>query len=557
MRKLDINDIELIQKYSRLAHYDEYNSNIVTMMMWNHRYEMFIEEHEHFLLVLVNYKDNYGWLMPLCEEKYLLDALHCMKAFSDEHDMKLEIHGVISRVKDIFLSAGYDWIIKDNRNAYDYVYDVKMHASLNGKKMQKKRNHYNAFMKEYENRFDYHRISEDDFEAIYEFLEEWKENQKDIEAIEEEIIGIRYILSLFKELRLNGGCIYIDGKLEGFNLCSKLSDDMIQMHVEKANKNIRGLYVALLKYTLMNMDEEILYMNREDDLGIEELRKAKLDLQPIYLIEKVNMMEGQVDIIQANESYLPQIRKLFRESFLDESDETCDYFFDHLFDIKDCWLVVHKNQVLSMAQIRMLPILKNQKEILAPFIFGVATHPAYRKQGYMKKLFNHILSLYPDFILIQAYDWSLYTPFGFREAYQVKRGMFVSNGNGNGCECSDADHLLSLYEAHASTYDGIRIRDKKYYEEYLIPYTSLYGKVIANEKAYIVAYKQDDIWVVSQCAYIDEQALEQCLHSLPEGNIYVTTDMNCTVLESYTIRNMMMVKGNYDTSNHLYINEIL
>ena len=70
-------------------------------------------------------------------------------------------------------------------------------------------------------------------------------------------------------------------KRQAFNITSLVSHDTIQIHVEKANKQIRGLYIAILKLFLETLDDEVLYVNREDDMGLPELRKAKTDMQPI------------------------------------------------------------------------------------------------------------------------------------------------------------------------------------------------------------------------------------------------------------------------------------
>ncbi|MGN1344989.1 MAG: phosphatidylglycerol lysyltransferase domain-containing protein, partial [Traorella sp.] len=247
MEKLEIKHLKVLQEFSNKAHYEEYNSNPVTMFMWNHYYEIYCDIHDRYVLLLVKYPKHIAWLMPLCEEKYLKEAFEQMKKYSDENHFEMSIHGMNKRVKELSEKWGM-FVYYQNKDAQDYVYDIEMHKSLVGKKMQKRRNHYNAFMKEYQERFYFRDLVKDDFEMVMSFLDIWKLNHDHLDDIENEIVGIKTLFQYFNELKIHGGCLFIDGELKGFSMYSALSERMIQMHVEKADNSIRGLSVALLKY---------------------------------------------------------------------------------------------------------------------------------------------------------------------------------------------------------------------------------------------------------------------------------------------------------------------
>ena len=87
------------------------------------------------------------------------------------------------------------------------------------------------------------------------------------------------------------GGIYIDGKLEAFTFADMLKDDTVCVHLEKANPEIKGLYPAINKIFLCEEFEDVKFVNREDDLGLENLRKAKLSYNPVELVEKYVIIE--------------------------------------------------------------------------------------------------------------------------------------------------------------------------------------------------------------------------------------------------------------------------
>ncbi len=550
MEKLSIQHLNILKEYSRRANYEEYNSNPVTMFMWNHYYEINVDINDNYILVLVKYPNTIAWLMPLCEEKYLLDALNHMKDYSNEHNFEFVIHGVTSEFKDFCETNHLNFIYTFNEDAQDYIYDIEMHKTLVGKKMQKRRNHYNAFMKDYEGCFGYRSLEKNDLDMVLSFMDEWVKTSEYQEDIEIEIEGIKTLFNYFDELELHGGCLFIDDELKGFSIYSELSENMIQMHVEKTDKSIRGCSVALLKYTLLDCDSKYAYMNREDDMGLDHLRKAKKDLQPISKTKKYTASYGKAEIIKANDSYLSKIKDLWLDSFDDEDEDSMNFYFNHLYDSNHCYLLVYNNEIISMAQVRFMDLMKDNKVINTPLLFGVCTSLKYQKCGYMRKIVDFILNEYSyDFMLVQAYNWDLYRSFGFSEAYTIKCSHYESNGVYEGYECYDSNHLLSIYNDFIKDKDGYRIRDIDYYKNYFIPYKSMYYEIYANEDAYIVVDKEYTL--VHECCFRNKEALFKLL------NKFNSIDVLCNLDHHYEIRNVLMAKGNFKINNHLFISEIM
>ena len=95
-----------------------------------------------------------------------------------------------------------------------------------------------------------------------------------------------YALHNFDALGLTGGILHVEDKIAAFTFGMPINQNTFGVHVEKADTNIDGAY-AMINYEFANhIPEQYIYINREEDLGIEGLRKAKLSYQPAIILEK-------------------------------------------------------------------------------------------------------------------------------------------------------------------------------------------------------------------------------------------------------------------------------
>ena len=193
MESLTINDIDKLRPYLKKADYREYNSNVVTMMMWQFSYPITYETYDTFALVRWHHKDGCSWMMPLCEKAHWKEAMEYMLAYSRRQG---EVFSVVSATEEFvsWCSKQYPHIFlyEDLVNAQDYIYVSEQHRTLCGKKMQKRRNHYNAFVKEYEGRYLYKELHEIDNEEILDYLHVWNEHHEASRSLESEKRGIRF-----------------------------------------------------------------------------------------------------------------------------------------------------------------------------------------------------------------------------------------------------------------------------------------------------------------------------------------------------------------------------
>ena len=193
---------------------------------------------------------------------------------------------MIEEVDKVFPNT-FDY--KLNRSVSDYIYTTEKLRGLKGKKLQSKRNHINRFMRE--NEWKYKSLTNNP-ELVAEcksMLDKWMEIslEEDPSLIYDNFATI-LMLENFDYLNLRGGVICVNNEMVAFTIGEPLTKDTIVVHVEKAFTSIHGAYTIINQQFAINETEGYTYINREEDMGVENLRKAKLSYQPDILLEKYN-----------------------------------------------------------------------------------------------------------------------------------------------------------------------------------------------------------------------------------------------------------------------------
>ncbi len=173
-----------------------------------------------------------------------------------------------------------------DRDQSDYVYLVKDLISLEGRRYHRKRNHIKQFKERYS--YQYQPMTLEVVSECLRLEEEWcaLRHCEAIPGLTNEFIAIKEALEHFEELRLEGGSILIGGKVEAFTLGEPLNSDTVVIHIEKANPAFEGIYAMINQLFLENHWSHFTYVNREQDLGEEGLRKAKESYFPHHMVHK-------------------------------------------------------------------------------------------------------------------------------------------------------------------------------------------------------------------------------------------------------------------------------
>jgi len=284
-------DCTLILRYLRLSGIEESNHNIVNLFQWRRQYSLWKLVSEDYLLLLGIHKGILFMYMPLCAPEYFSVAILKGKEIFAQSKVPFELSCYTKEGVEKVLEILPDTQFVKERDAFDYVYEAEKLRTYSGKKLQKRRNHINAFVKEYEGRFTYEVIDASNLKEVKTFLYHWKEDENQDEYFKFEKQGAMDILECYEMLPWEGGAIRIDGKICAFVIGSMTSERMVQINIEKADDSYRGLYQVVEKEFLNRHFLSATLVNREDDMGNEFLRAAKMALAPMYFIEKYRLRE--------------------------------------------------------------------------------------------------------------------------------------------------------------------------------------------------------------------------------------------------------------------------
>ena len=289
---------ELLNPYFDLVDYEACEYCFNTLYMWQHLYKTGYYIGDGFAVIVAEYEGNTFSILPLAKKEDMPRVIEFVVDYFEKEQKKIYFRGITKEVVE-FLKENYPgkFNYTEERDLFDYVYDGESMRELKGRKNVKKRNHINYFLKEYEGRFEYRLLDEKDFDACLELVKEWTSNKEENgqvdEDMEEELIGIKKLFKNYSILKdkLKIAGIFIDGKLEAFTMGEYINPDMALIHIEKANPNIRGLYPFINQQFLVHEFSDVEFVNREEDLGIEGLRKAKLSYHPVRFVEKYTVRE--------------------------------------------------------------------------------------------------------------------------------------------------------------------------------------------------------------------------------------------------------------------------
>lgn len=224
------------------------------------------------------------------------DGVELLRDHCNEHDIQLLLYAnkeIAEGIQQLYPQAKLHY----NRDGSDYVYLAQELAELTGKKFHAKRNHLNRF---YENDWSYEPICADNISECIAMNERWcRENlsecslsEEEKQSKEDETCIVRCSFKYYDKLNYTGGLIRVNGEVQAFCFGEPSSDDTFVVHVEKALRDYQGTYTAINREFVKSLGGRYKYINREEDTGAENLRKAKLSYHPVFLEEKFDITFG-------------------------------------------------------------------------------------------------------------------------------------------------------------------------------------------------------------------------------------------------------------------------
>ena len=275
------------------------DSTVLDTYIWKNMYNTAVYHEDGAALLLMKDEKGYFAAMPYCSKEELPKYFEMLRDFFHRElasPLRIDLADEEAlRILGLCDSAEYE--VAEESDLKDYLYDAGELRELPGKKFQKKRNLVNKFMKEYEGRWEYKTLCCVDEFFLEEFMSKWVEQRlaDGVESRETLLLekeGVTDILRNCDKVTFRIGAIFIDEKMEAFTIGSyNAREKMVVVSIEKGNSEIPGIYQVINQQFLLNSYPEAQLVNREDDMGIEGLRRAKESYNPVGYARKFRVSE--------------------------------------------------------------------------------------------------------------------------------------------------------------------------------------------------------------------------------------------------------------------------
>ena len=275
--------------------------NFMNLMSWRFFFETELAFHNGWLLFRFKAAGHSAYLPPVgvgdCR-----DILLELMADADAQEEPFRLMGVseqaLTHLHEMF-PATFNYT--SDRSYTDYVYRRETLAQLSGKKLQAKRNHIHRFEHLYPD-YQYRDLIPEMFAECLDLVGKWNRKKEDIAgrlSVEDERQALQFTFDNWNELCGRGGVILVDNRIVAFTYGAPINHDTFDVCVEKADVDYEGAFTVINREFARHLPESFIYINREEDLGIEGLRKAKLSYQPEWLLDKYIVTKKQVDCVQS------------------------------------------------------------------------------------------------------------------------------------------------------------------------------------------------------------------------------------------------------------------
>ena len=276
-----------------------------------------------------------------------------------------------------------------NRDKSDYLYLRESLVTLAGKKLQPKRNHISKFKRAYPN-YEYRPLTADLVPECIRLGEEWCRTSdcREQRAMQAEQRMIAYALSHIEELHIVGGTLFVEGKMVAFTFGARINNEAFDVCVEKADTTYEGAYAMINNEFVSRLPEDITYINREEDLGLEGLRRAKMSYYPELILDKMTAtLTAQPKETEEEMRMRFETRHLWERSFADPR-AFIDLYFREKYRKERNEVIVRDGRVVSALQKLPYPMTYGGRMLSASYISGACTDEHYRKRGLMSELLN-------------------------------------------------------------------------------------------------------------------------------------------------------------------------
>lgn len=275
------------------------NFSFANLYMWGSQNGLIYKNH---LVLFSRFGSHCVYPFPVGsgDKKPVLDAI-----LADARERNIPCRFIALLEEDVqTLNALYPgrFRIDHDRDSCDYVYELDALAELKGRSYHSKKNHYNRFRETHPD-YRLEPISETNLSVVRNLAADWYKTR--LKAAPEsdfqmEQVALERALSHYSRLELEGLLLFCGEEAVAFTMASKVMPDTLDVHFEKARAGVDGAYTAInceFANYIRHKLPEIRFLNREEDMGLEGLRKAKLSYHPHHMVtrDRACLMEEEYD----------------------------------------------------------------------------------------------------------------------------------------------------------------------------------------------------------------------------------------------------------------------
>ena len=281
-KKITVNDIPLMAPYLKDENEFTCETTVANLAMWQALYnnQYCIEDGILFLKSAFEGGDIFNLPYGDMQKGMALLREYSGKEFPDIWAQEG------ARFEQFCAIYGQYYSFFESRNEFDYIYKTEKLSTLAGKKYHSKRNHISSFSKQHN--WHYSPITKENIQDVKCCAAAWyaeNSDKSDIE-FEGERNGINILLDNMDAFFCKGGAIYVDNRVVAFTVGSPINSKVFDIHIEKALKDYATAYTVINREFAKNELYDYEYINRENDLGLDGLRRAKLSYHPDILLKK-------------------------------------------------------------------------------------------------------------------------------------------------------------------------------------------------------------------------------------------------------------------------------
>lgn len=296
---LVLEDRERFNAHRQHGIYEGWEMNFTNLFIWKDSWRLMVAQDE--LALYIRGYDKYlkspFVFPPIALPGAFAQAVRRLERVKREEGLSFLMRGVTEEMKQQ-LEQAYPgrYLYQASPETTDYVYQTQSLATLSGKKLSSKRNHINKFYMEYPD-FEYAPITVGNLEECMALNDQWLALQPRITwDLEDEHLSVREMLDHYQALGVTGGLIRVKGKVVAFTIGEMITPEMAIIHIEKADERMPGLFTVINRLFVENAWGHTQWINREDDMGLPGLRRAKESYNPARRIQKYDVVPSAPDL---------------------------------------------------------------------------------------------------------------------------------------------------------------------------------------------------------------------------------------------------------------------